>query len=79
MGTWLLVAGVLCFAGSTIGFLRLQFSDCHSVPALVGSVLAMIAAVTFLGLAVWIGTSGDVPYSVAGVRIAPPPFHPHSR
>jgi hypothetical protein len=52
MGTWLLVAGVLCFAGSTIGFLRLQFSDRHALPTLVGSVLTMIAAVTFLGLAV---------------------------
>jgi hypothetical protein len=79
MGTWLLVAGVLCFAGSTIGFLRLQFSDRHALPTLVGSVLTMIAAVTFLGLAVWIGSSGDVPYSVTGVRIAPLRFHPGSR
>jgi hypothetical protein len=69
-----LVAGALLFAGSTIGFVVLQFAIEHRRFIFVGSVFLIIAALVSLGLAIWIAGSGSAPYSVSGVQV--PEYHP---
>jgi len=74
MCTWLLIAGTLLFAGSTTGFIRLQFSNSNPRLTLFGSALMMVATL-YLAVAVWIGRSGQLSYSVDGLSLQDPQFH----
>ena len=79
MSIWLLVCGAVLLLGSMAGFIRLQFSIPDRRFTLIGSIGMMIAALLALVLAIWVGSSEQLPYSVDGLGLQAPHLdYPHS-